>query len=172
MKKSLLVLICLTYFTTISKSQDSKMMAGINYGVLGPACTNCTATTGGGVFFDYAVLEKLAVGTELGLYGKSETSFGYETKISVFSSAITGRFYPKEAFKGFFIGGDLAYLSYSSEFNGSEVYSTSDFTFGLNLGWVITIANVVGIVPYLGYGTWFENSKGRISLGGKVAIKF
>ena len=144
---------------------QGKIMVGASGRFFGPACTNCTALYGGSISGAYAVINKLAVGLDLGLYSRSETS-----TLSALAIGITGDFYPKGDFKGFYVGPDITLINLTNKFGSSKV-SDSNITIGANIGWAIAIGEKLRIIPHLGYGTWFEDSKGRITTGLKVGFR-
>ena len=148
-------------------AQDSKIMVGASGRVFGPACTNCTALTGFGLSGGYTVINKVVATLDVGFYGKSEGS----SKINSTAVGISGDFYPKEAFRGFYIGPDISYITITQKISDTEVFSDNSISIGLNLGWAIPIGERLRIIPHMGYGTWYENSKGRITFGAKVGFK-
>jgi hypothetical protein len=121
---------------------------------------------GGGVSGAYAIINKVALGLDVGVYSRSETS-----KLNTFAIGLTADFYPKGDFKGFFVGPDITYITIAQKFNGIETFSENNITLGANLGWAIAIGDRLRIIPHLGYGTWYENSKGRITTGVKVGFR-
>lgn len=172
MKKILLTTILALGVVLISNAQDeSQIMVGVNGGILGPGCTNCGILTGGGVTAGYAVMDKMVVTLDVNNYGdKDVTSWG-TFKTSTTAIGISGDFYPKGVYKGFFIGPDITYLTLKYKLDGTVWSSQGDITAGLNLGWAISAGDKIEIIPHFGYGTWFSGSKGRATMGLKLAYK-
>lgn len=149
---------------------QGKLMVGAGLGILAPTCTNCKITSGGSISGSYAVISKLAVGVNLGLYTRSEGVSSYTVKSNVVMAGATADFYLKEAFKGFYVGADLSIINLSEKYSGVKT-STSDFTAGANIGWAFAIGDKFRIIPHLGFGTWNSNAKGRFTSGLKVGFK-
>lgn len=145
---------------------QGKIMVGASARLFGPACTNCTALYGGSVSGAYAIIDKVALGLDLGVYSRSQNS-----NLNTVAVGLTADFYPKGDFKGFFVGPDITFISIAQKFNGVETFSDKTVTIGANLGWAIAIGDRLRIIPHLGFGTWYENSKGRITTGVKVGFR-
>jgi hypothetical protein len=168
MKKLLLIPLLAWGMISIAFAQsDSKLMVAVGPRVFGPACTNCSALSGFGLSGGYALIDKMVATLDVGFYSRSE----FSSKLKSTAIGISGDFYPKEAFRGFYVGPDITYIIISQDINGMEVFSETNITVGINLGWAIAIGNKFRIIPHAGYGTWFEDSKGRITVGMKVAYK-
>lgn len=148
-------------------AQDSKIMVAAGYRLVGPACTNCDALYGPAFSAGWAFTEKIVATFELGVYSRSEAS----DKLKAFAVGISGDYYFKEAYKGFYIGPDFTYITVKQEFDGSEIFSENNLSVGINIGWAIGIGDRFRIIPHLGYGTWFENSDGKVTIGGKLGFK-
>lgn len=148
------------------KAQSGDMMIAVGAGVLAPACTNCNALVGPLAAFTYSFTNHIAVTAQGGLYSRKDG--GYKTNAVAVGAA--GEFYVRESMKGFFVSADITYISVNEKLNSTKVFDESNITFGASIGWAIPIVSF-RIIPYLGYGTWFEDSKGRIMAGGKVAFK-
>jgi len=167
MKKIGLTFIMLVGILSLSLGQSEKIMASAGFGILAPACTNCDMLSGFELGGGYAITEKIVGSVNLGFFSRSESP----SKIKAFGIGVSGEYYFKEAFKGFFAGPDITYISTSQDFDGTEVFSENNLTVGLNIGWAIGIGEHFRIIPHLGYGTWFENSDGRISTGLKLGYR-
>ena len=157
----------------VNAQSDYKMMAGAKGGIMGPACTNCGLLYGGGVTFGYAVSQRWVPTIEIGSF-MDKDEFGTSVyKTSALVVAVSGDFYPKEAYKGFYISPEFSFINLKTKLDG-EIFGTAlnNVTAGLNLGWAISFGERIEFVPHLGYSTWFENSKGRITMGTKLGFKF
>ena len=167
----LLLATSMLLFTSITSfAQDKTMMPAVHAGIIGPGCTNCGIMTGVGASFGYALHEKIAATVSADFYSDKDVVLGITAKTSVAAFGLSGEFYPKEALKGFFIGPDVLFITTATDLNGATIFETNDLTVGGRLGWVITIGELVKFVPYMGYGTWYDNSKGRGIFGMKVAV--
>jgi len=167
MKKLSFTMLLAVGIISMAFAQDSKIMVSAGAGMLAPACTNCTTLFGGELSGGYAFTEKIAASLNFGFYSKSEST----SKIGTFSVGVSGEYYFKEAFKGFYVSPDITYITINQKNNGTEVFSENNITLGLNLGWAIGIGDRFRIIPHFGYGTWYENSKGRITAGLRVGFK-
>ena len=152
--------------STAFAQDDSKIMVGVSYRSFGAACTNCAAVSGPAFSGGYAVTDKIVATLDLGIYSKS--SSGTTSNVTAFG--VSGDYYLKGAYKGFYIGPDVTFINITEKFSTTE-YTQSNLTVGVNLGWGIVVAERWRIIPHFGYGTWFENSNGRITLGVKVGFK-
>ena len=159
---------------TTNAQSSSQMMVAVNGGLVGPACTNCGILAGGGASFSYAVTDRIVPTVDAGLYtSSSEDGFGNKYSNSALLIGIGGDFYFKEAYKGFFIGPEVAFIQLGYKVNGTSTdFSQSNVTIGANLGWAISAGDRIEIIPHFGYSTWFENSKGRVTMGLKLGFKF
>ena len=164
MKKLILTVLFLSALAGVYA--QGKIMVGASARLFGPACTNCTVLYGGSVSGAYAIINKVALGLDVGVYSRSEAS-----NLNTIAFGLTADFYPKGDFKGFFVGPDITFLSIVQKFNGVETFNEKNVTIGANLGWAIAIGDRLRIIPHLGYGTWYENSKGRITSGVKVGFR-
>lgn len=168
MKKLPVTLLFAFGLTTLALAQDpAKMMVGAGLRSLGPACTNCTALFGVAAFGDYQLTEKIVAGVEIGTAWKTDGA----ASLNSFSFGVKGDYYFKEAFNGFYLGPDITYITLKEKINGSEVFSTNNLSLGLNAGWAIPIADKFRIIPHFGYGTWYDNSKGKIMFGVKFGYR-
>lgn len=174
MKKLVLSLVAIAAFGLTNHAQsDYKIMAGVKAGIAGPACTNCGLVYGGGASLGYAISDRWVTSLEVANYSKNDEIFEDTYKTTVLVLALSGDFYLKEAYKGFYLSPEVAYITRGSKLNGVKSdFSESNITAGLNLGWAISFGERIEFVPHFGYSTWFENSKGRITLGTKLAFKF
>lgn len=148
-------------------AQDSKIMVGVAGRIVGPACTNCSALYGVGFSGGYAFTEKIVGTFDLGFYSRSES----EDKINSVAVGVSGDYYFKEAYKGFYVGPDLTYITIKEKYNGDEIFSDNNLSIGVNVGWAIAAGERFRIIPHFGYGTWFENSDGKITIGLKLGYK-
>lgn len=157
----------------VNAQSDYKMMAGIKGGIMGPACTNCGLLYGGGITFGYAVSQRWVPTIEIGSFIDKDELWGSTYKTSALVVSLSGDFYLKEAYKGFYISPEFSFINLSSKLDG-VTWGTSykNVTAGLNLGWAISLGDRIELVPHFGYSTWFENSKGRITIGSKLGFKF
>src|SRR5436190_7691181 len=154
MKKICLTTFIVCFVVATAFAQDKgKIMVGLGGGILGAGCTNCTAFSGPEILGSYKVNEKIAATLNLGFFSKSGTS--------VTAIGVSGDYYLKGAYNGFYLAPDLTYITYST---------SSDITVGLNLGWGIVVADSWRIKPHFGYGTWFDGAKGRITAGLQVGF--
>jgi hypothetical protein len=156
-------IICTTVATSFAQDAG-KIMVGLGGGILAPACTNCTSLSGFDLFAGYQMTNKIVATLDLGFYSKSDGS----AAINSMAIGVSGDYYLKEAYKGFYVGPDVSYLTYTEKISGTEVFSKNSITIGLNVGWGIAVADNWRIKPHFGYGTWFENTKGRITAGLQV----
>ncbi len=170
MKRLLLATVVVLLSVSGSMAQDKTMMPAVHGGIIGPGCTNCGLLAGFGASFGYALHEKIAASVQADFYSEKDQVLGITATTKVAAFGVSGEFYPKEAFKGFFIGPDVLYITTNTDLNGTPLFETNDITFGGKLGWVITIAETVKFIPHFGYGTWYDNSKGRGTMGLKVAV--
>ncbi|MEO7992276.1 MAG: hypothetical protein ABI663_22190 [Chryseolinea sp.] len=167
MKKLLFTMFSAFGIISIAFAQsDSKIMASAGGGILAPACTNCSSLAGVEFAGGYAFTKHIVASLNLGLFSKAETG----SKLKAFAVGISGDYYIKEAYKGFYVSPDLTLITLSNKYGGTT-YSDNNFTVGLNLGWAIAIKDHFRIIPHFGYGTWFEDSKGRITAGLKIGYK-
>jgi hypothetical protein len=160
-------LLCAWGIVPLAFAQDSKIMVGVSGRMVGPACTNCSALWGPAFSGGYAFTEKIVATFDVGFYSKSESS----DKINSFAIGVSGDYYIKEAFKGFYIGPDITFITVKEEFDGTEIFSEENISIGINLGWAIAAGDRFRIIPHFGYGTWFENSDGKITAGLKLGFK-
>lgn len=82
-----------------------------------------------------------------------------------------GSFYLKERFRGFYLSADFGFISYKTDWAG-QISKQNNFTVGGSMGWTINIADVIIVNPHMGYGSWFDNSKGRVEMGLRIGAKF
>jgi hypothetical protein len=170
-QKDIMKKITLTFFlacgiAAIGFAQSGKIMPSAGAGIIAPACTNCSTFAGIELAGGYAVTEKIVASLNVGIFSKSEAS-----KVNIFSIGISGEYYFKEAFKGFYASPDITFISTKEKYNDVVYFDESNITIGLNLGWAIGIGENFRIIPHFGYGTWFENSDGRITGGLKLGYK-
>ena len=142
-------------------------MVSAGYDILAPACTNCKMLSGFEFAGGYAITEKIVGSLNVGIFSRSESPY----KTNSFAIGISGEYYFKEAFKGFYVSPDITFISTMEKYNSTETFDEKNITVGLNLGWAIGIGDHFRIIPHFGYGTWFEDSKGRVSAGLKLAYK-
>lgn len=172
-------MIALLTFAFNSQAQsDYTMMGGANAGIMGPACTNCGLLYGGGITFGYAVTDHIVPTIDLGIYSdKTTIDWGGSTSVYKTSArvvSVSGQFYLKEAYKGFYAAPEISFISIDYKADGNQVigYPINNITIGADIGWAISIGERIELVPHMGYSTWFENSKGRVTLGTKLGFKF
>ena len=168
MKKLMFTLWLALGIVSMVFAQDSKVMIGVSGRMVGPACTNCSALYGPAFSGGWAFTKKIVATFDFGIYSRSES----DDKIKAFAMGISGDFYFKEAYKGFYIGPDVTFITVSEEFDGSEIFSEDNISIGINLGWAIGIGDRFRIIPHAGYGTWFEDSDGKITAGVKLGFRF
>lgn len=154
-----------------SFAQDQSIMITAGGGIIGPACTNCGLLGGIQSNAEYGVAEKISVGATFNHYFDKDDAFGFNIKESVTHVGAKGVFYVKERFKGFYLSADLGYITYKTDWNGI-ITKQNNFTAGASLGWAISIADLIVVNPHIGYGSWFENSKGRVDMGLRIGVKF
>lgn len=167
MKKLGLSFLLVFGIVTINFAQSEKIMVSAGFGVLAPACTNCDLLSGFEAAGGYAITEKIVGSVNLGFFSWSEGS----SKLNAFAIGVSGEYYFKEAFKGFYASPDVTFISTTAKSGGNETGSENNLTVGLNLGWAIAIGDNFRIIPHFGYGTWFEGTDGRITTGLKVGYK-
>lgn len=179
MKKILTtIVLSLTLGSVANAQSDYKMMAGVNGGIMGPACVNCGLLYGGGITFGYAVSQRIVPTIDVGSYvWNRKTEFGgivNSYKSSALIVSLGGDFYIKEAYKGFFFSPEVSFIQYNEKYNDVQQFGLPirNVTVGLNLGWAISLGDRIELVPHFGYSTWFENSKGRVTIGTKLGFKF
>ena len=153
--------------TVVSFGQSEKIMVSAGFGVLAPACTNCDILSGFEAAGSYAFTEKIAASANLGFFTRSENG----GTINAFAIGVSGEYYFKEAFKGFYVSPDVTFISTTSKYDGLGSASENNLTVGLNLGWAIGIGDKFRIIPHFGYGTWFEGTDGRITSGLRLGYK-
>jgi hypothetical protein len=159
--------VCGSVATTFAQDA-AKIMAGLGGGILAPGCTNCTSLSGFNLFGGYLLTDKIVGKVELGFYSKSDGA----AQLNSTSVGIEGDYYFKSASNGFYLGPDVTFLTITQKINGNEVFSKNNITIGINAGWGIAVADNWRIIPHFGYGTWYENSSGRITAGLKVGYVF
>ncbi len=167
MKKLGLSFLLLFGIVTINFAQSEKIMVSAGFGILAPACTNCKTLSGFEASGGYAITEKIVGSVNLGFFSRSDSPF----KTNAFAIGVSGEYYFKEAYKGFYVSPDVTFISTKSKYDGNETGSEDNLTVGLNLGWAIAIGDNFRIIPHFGYGTWFENTDGRITAGLKVGYR-
>lgn len=165
MKKLSLLILLLAGTLSVASAQSGDIMISAGAGLLGPACTNCESLFGGSVAGSYAIVKHIAARAEVGYYTKSEGQYS----LNAVTFGAYGEFYVKEAQKGFYVAPNIMYIALKQKYDGDQSFSENNVTFGGELGWAIPIANF-RIIPHAGYGTWFEDSKGRITIGAKVGF--
>lgn len=164
MKKLGLFFLLLFGIVTINFAQSEKIMVSAGFGVLAPACTNCDILSGFEAAGSYAFTEKIAASLNMGFFTRTE---GGGT-LNSFAIGVSGEYYFKEAYKGFYVSPDVTLITLSVK---DSDFSDSNLTIGLNLGWAIAIGDKFRIIPHFGYGTWFEDSDGRITSGLRLGYK-
>jgi hypothetical protein len=169
MKRKLLIAMVALFGSYQANAQSAEVTAGM--GIIGPACTNCGLLTGVQSSGSYAILDKITVGASFSYYWDKEVISGYTYSDKAINAGAFARWYPKEKFKGFYIGPDMGYITLTETYGATET-KLSNITFGASLGWDINIADLVIINPFMGYGTWFEGSKGRVEMGLRIGAKF
>jgi len=150
-------------FAVASSIAQAKMV-GAGYGILAPGCTNCTSLSGFNLFGGMAVNDKIVATLNLGFFSKTDGA----ASLNSTAIGISGDYYLKEALNGFFVGPDLTYIMINEKINGTEVFSQNNLTIGINAGWAIALGESWRLVPHFGYGTWYDNSSGRLTAGLKV----
>jgi hypothetical protein len=169
MKRKLLIAMVALFGSYQANAQSAEATLGM--GIIGPACTNCGLMTGVQASGGYAILDKITVGADVSYYWDKEVVFGTTYSDKVTHLGAYARWYPKEKFKGFYIGPDMGYIMWTANYGTFET-KTNQLTFGANMGFDFNIADLVIINPFMGYGTWFENSKGRVEMGLRIGAKF
>ncbi len=164
MKKLGLSFLLVFGIITINFAQSEKIMVSAGFGILAPACVNCNLLSGFEAAGGYAITEKIVGSVNLGFFSRSQS----DSKLNAFAIGISGEYYFKEAYKGFYVSPDVTFISRSVK---DSDFSDGDLTIGLNLGWAISIGDHFRIIPHFGYGTWFEDSDGRITTGLKVGYR-
>jgi hypothetical protein len=162
MKKSVFIFILMCEFAAIGFAQGDKVMVSAGARIMTTQCIDCGIFSGIELAGGYAVTEKIVASLNVGYFSKSES---YITKVFDIGVSVDGYF--KEAYKGFYAGGDVTIIleeSYPGAYD-----SSIDFT--LNLGWAIGIGEHIRIIPHLGYGTWLSNYDKRIIGGLKFGYK-
>lgn len=174
----LLTIMTLSFGSIASAQSDYKMMAGVTGRILGPACVNCGLLYGGGVTFGYAATQRLVPTLDISSSSwRTKSDFGgvvTTSKTSALVISLGGDFYFKEAYKGFYVSPEVSFIQYNYKWNDAQVlgYPFNNVTVGLNMGWAISVGDRMELVPHFGYSTWFENSKGRVTMGIKLGLKF
>ncbi len=165
-KLSFTMLLAFGIISMALAQSESKIMASAGGGILAPACTNCKTLAGFELAGGYAFTKNIVASLNIGLFSRSDEG----SKLNAFAVGVSGEYYIKEAYKGFYVSPDLTLITLSNKYGGTT-FSDTNFTVGLNLGWAIAIKEHFRIIPHFGYGTWFEDSKGRITAGLKVGYK-
>lgn len=130
-------------------------------GCLGSAQAQTTALKWNALYWVVGV-PNMSVETRLGEKFTFNGDFVYSPWQSIKGRPLTGlqvipevRFYPKESFKGFYVGGFVAYDSYKVskwDHSKTDVQHGIGIAMGLTLGWQIDIARRWGMDFYIGGG--------------------
>ena len=163
----LATLLALLSFSTAHAQYNKAMIAG-HTGFITPNCINCGVYTGYGGSVGYALGRHFTASVQADVY--TEIAAFDASQVTIGTFGLSAELYPKEAFKGFFIGPDITYIMGNQYYNGLPVFASSDLTYGGKVGWAITVLRVVKFVPHVGYGTWYDGSWGRITMGMKLGL--
>ena len=163
----LATLLALLSFSTAQAQYSKVMLAGHN-GLITPNCINCGVYTGYGGSVGYALGRHLTTTVQADVYTELPQFDASQVTIGTFG--LSAELYPKEAFKGFFIGPDITFIMGSQHYNGLPVFASSDLTYGGKIGWAVSVLRVIKFVPHIGYGTWYYGSGGRITMGMKLGL--
>jgi hypothetical protein len=164
--------LCVTVFiicgvVATSFAQDAgKIMVGLGGGILAPACTNCSSLSGFDLSGAYQLKDKIVLTLDLGFYSKTDGP----SKLNSTMIGISGDYYFKGAYNGFYLGPDISSISLGTKYNGTDLGTSHNLTIGINAGWAIVVADSWRIKPHFGYGTWFDGSQGRITAGLQVGF--
>ena len=123
----LTTLLALFAFSTAHAQYNTTMLAG-HTGLIAPNCINCGVYTGNGASIGYALGRHLTATVQADVYTEIPAFDASQVTIGAFG--LSAELYPKEAFKGFFIGPDVTYIMGSQHYNGRLAFATSELTYG------------------------------------------